>query len=129
MSARLDLRWLPGDHSICRLAPKSALPEWAAGRFLSATRTPEELSIVCEAGAVPAEVRSEGPYALLRVEGALELGLVGILASLTGPLAAAGVPLFALSTFDTDYVLVRVADRPRAERALAEVGHRFAAGE
>jgi hypothetical protein len=124
---RLDLLWTSGSYAVCRLGPKSAAPEWAVGRFVSATRTDDELSIVCEAAAVPADTVAEGPYAMLRVAGALELGLTGILASLALPLASAGVPIFALSTFDTDYVLVRERDRARAEAALAAAGHRFAA--
>ncbi|HLF55907.1 MAG TPA: ACT domain-containing protein [Thermoanaerobaculia bacterium] len=124
-AARLDLIWLPGLHAVCRLGPKAAAPDWAAGRFVSSTRTADELSIVCEFGGVPDEVRQEGPYAMFRVAGSLELGLTGILASLASPLAAAGIPIFALSTFDTDYVLVRERDRARAETTLTAAGHRF----
>jgi hypothetical protein len=125
---RLELRWLPGSHVVCRLGPKAATPDWALGRFVSATRTADELSVVCETGTVPEDVQAEGPYTMFRVTGALDLGLTGILASLAAPLAAAGIPIFAISTFDTDYVLVRERDRQRAEAALAGAGHRFVAG-
>jgi hypothetical protein len=122
---RLDLIWLPGCQAICRLGPKSAVPEWAAGRFLSTTRTADELSIVCDCDAVPDAVRQEGPYAIFRVVGSMDLGLVGILAAIAAPLAAERISIVAISTFDTDYVLVREDDRGRAESALTGAGHRF----
>jgi len=124
-SRGLDLHWLPGCRAICRLPPKSAVPAWAAGRFLSTTRTADELSIVCDCDAVPESVRQEGPYAMLRIVGSMELGLVGVLASIAGPLATAGLPIFVVSTFDTDYILVRDAERERAEEVLVAAGHRF----
>ena len=87
------------------------------------TRTADELSIVCVEDAVPPGVRSEGGRRLLQIEGALDLGMVGVLARLTATLAEAGISLFAMSTFDTDYLLIRDADVPRAVEALRSAGY------
>jgi hypothetical protein len=89
----------------------------------SVTRTPDELSVVCDASAVPDDVRCERGWRCLRVAGAMPFTLVGVLASLTAPIAAAGVGVFALSTFDTDYLLVKESDFARAVEALRTAGH------
>jgi hypothetical protein len=101
------------------------LPDWAlSSAFLSITRTSDELSVVCLQEAVPPEVRCEKGWRCLRVEGPLDFSEIGVLASLTSVLAAAGVSLFAISTFDTDYLLVGETDLERAVTALRGVGHR-----
>jgi hypothetical protein len=110
--------------TICRLDPGAALPEWAgSGRFVSITRTPAELSIVCAAHAVPATVQAERNWRALAVAGPLDFALTGILAALAQPLAAAGISIFALSTYDTDYLLVRAHALDRAIAALTAAGH------
>jgi hypothetical protein len=91
--------------------------------FHSITRTAQELSIVCSESTVPKEVRSEAGFRALRVAGPLDFQLVGILLSLAQPLAEAGVSIFTLSTFDTDYVFVREEHLERARAALAAAGH------
>jgi len=96
--------------------------------FLSISRSADELSVVCAEGYAPIDARSEGPYAILRVAGAMELDLVGVLASLAAPLASAGIAIFALSTFDTDYLLVRESERTRVQATLVAAGHRFRNG-
>ena len=121
----LEIAWIDGRYVVCRLKVDAAMPEIVGARFVTVTRTAEELSIVCDEGQAPADAKREGPYALFRVAGELPLGLTGILVSLLEPLAGAGIPIFALSTFDTDYVMVKAADRDRAERALVGAGHRF----
>ncbi len=119
----LTLSVLPIRLAVCRLAPDAERPAWAeAGAFSSITRTPEELSIVCAEARVPPGVRCEPGWRALMVHGPLDFSLTGILAGLAAPLAEAGVPLFALSTFETDYVLVREEELPRAARALSEAG-------
>lgn len=115
---------LPEIYAVCRLPRDAALPDWAAqGDLVSVTRTADELSIVCPADAVPSDVRREGGWRCLRVAGTLDFGLVGVLASLLTPLAQAGVSVFCLSTFDTDYVLVREGDLSRSTLALRAAGH------
>jgi len=123
----LDLRLLAGSYAVSRLSPDEALPEWARGELLAATWTPDELSIVSAAGSVPESVRSESGWRVLCVEGPLDFSLVGILAALTGTLARAEIAVFSLSTFDTDYLLVRERDLERALSALESDGHRITA--
>src|SRR6185369_12276302 len=113
---------LPDSCAVCRLPPDADVPAWPAGGLVSVTRTAEELSVVCREDAVPAGVRHEGGWRCLRVAGTLDFGLVGVLAALLGPLAAAGVSVFVVSTFDTDYVLVRGRQLPEALAALTAAG-------
>ena len=121
---RLTLDLVPGSYAICRWAPGELLPSWAMqGTFFSVTRTPAELSAVCDADLVPPGVTAEGPWSMLAVRGPLAFNLTGVLAGLATPLAAAGISIFAVSTYDTDYVLVRNGDIDRAVRALREAGH------
>jgi hypothetical protein len=110
--------------AICRLDPQEAVPLWAgASDFSSVTRTREELSIVCREADVPEGIRREGGWRIFKVEGPLDFALTGVLASLAGPLSEAGVSLFAVSTFDTDYVMVREDDMERAAETLRAAGH------
>ena len=109
--------------AICRLAAGDTLPPWAAGPFYSVTRTADELSVVCREAAVPAGVRSERGWRALQVQGPLDFALTGVLASLAVPLAQAGVSIFAVSTFDTDYLLVKEEQNERAARVLQLAGH------
>jgi hypothetical protein len=119
---------LPGNFGVCRLSPDDPLPAWAAnGLLLSVTRTTDELSIVCREESVPENVRCERGWRCLRVGGTLEFSLIGVLASLVGPLADASVSVFALSTFDTDYVLVKEQDLGPAIEVLRRHGHSIAA--
>ena len=112
--------------AICRLGSAQAVPTWvaeAASWLLSVTRTPEELSVVVDETAVPAGVRAEGGWRALSVVGPLSFSLTGVLASLAAPLAAAGVPVFVLSTFDTDWLLLREEHLAFAITALEEADH------
>lgn len=121
---RLQLTVMPGRFAVCRLNTNDSVPAWAHGHgFTSITRTPHELSVVCEEDRVPADVRCERGYSALAVKGPLAPEMVGVLVSLAMPLAEAGVPILAIGTFDTDYVLVRSADRERATSALRAAGH------
>jgi hypothetical protein len=114
---------LPGRFAVARLEPSAEVPAWAAGGSLVfVARTPDELSIVVDAAAVPAGVRHEADFAALAVVGPLDFGMVGILARITAALASAGVSILAQSTFDTDYVLVRGGDLATAVAALQADG-------
>ena len=122
----MDLTLLRQDLAVCRLDPDSELPEWARkGPFFSLTRTPDEWSVVCSQEIVPEGIRREGGWRAFRLQGPIDFSAVGILASLTAPLARSGISLFALSTFDTDYVLVKEVDVKKATLALREEGHRI----
>jgi len=121
---RMKLIVLPGELAIARLDPAAALPAWTTnGPISSITRTAEELSIVCGAADVPADVSAERGWRCLRVAGRLDFSMTGVLASIAVPLAQAGVSIFAVSTFDTDYVLVRERELPAAVAALTAAGH------
>jgi len=115
---------IPETLTICRLAPDADLPAWAmAAPFWSITRTPDELSVVVAKYSVPAGVRTQGAWRALKVAGPIPLSAVGILASIAEPLGRAGISLFAISTFDTDYVLVAAERLEDARIALTEAGH------
>lgn len=120
----LTLRVLPESLAVARLPPAADVPSWALrGSFLSVTRTTRELSIVAPLDAVPLHARAERGWRALEVDGPLDFALTGILAALATPLSEAGVSIFAVSTFDTDYVLVRDGQLPAALDALIAAGH------
>ena len=122
--ASLGLVRHPGVLGVCRLEPDAAVPPWAwSGPFHSVTRTATELSVVCAWESVPDGVRAFGPYAMLAVRGPLDPELVGVLAGLTGALARAAIPVFAVATFDTDWLLVSVDDADRACATLRAAGY------
>lgn len=119
----LTLRVLESELEIVRLLPGAPLPDWLRGEFVSLTRTPEELSIVCESGSAPPDARAHGPWRCFSVKGPMEFSLTGVLNSLTSPLARAGIGIFAISTFDTDYLLVQSGDLRQAVEILSAAGH------
>ena len=124
--SELALTVLDEHFAICRLAADAEVPAWVtrAAAFLSVSRTPTELSIIADEAAIPAELDAQRGYRVLRVEGPLPLELVGVLAALAVPLAAAGVPIFPVATYDTDYLFVRDTELARAVAALVAAGHR-----
>jgi hypothetical protein len=107
------------------LAPHGAVPDWVAGAgpLVSLTRTGDELSIVCPAARVPTGLRVEAGWSALKLEGPIPFDQVGVLASIVKPLAEAGISVFAISTFDTDYVLIKTASLQGALAALTGAGH------
>ena len=122
--AVLTLTVLPENLAVCRLDPGEDLPIWATiGPFYMVARTGEELSILCPERQVPPGVVREPGWRAFRFEGPFNFGLTGILASVVGPLAEAGVSVFTFSTYDTDYVLVRDGQLDLATRVLADRGH------
>ena len=129
-SHRLRVLRVPGRFAVCRFSPADAVPVWANGPgFVSITRTDDELSIVCADAVIPKGTDCMHGYVALRVEGTLAPELVGVLVSLATPLADAGIPILAIGTHDTDYVLVREADLERAAGALRAAGHEVDGGQ
>jgi hypothetical protein len=143
-----ELTVLPGELSICRLPAESGIPAWAApgegavrgdgappgtgspradgvarSPLTSVVWTADETSVVCASVVVPGDVRASSGWLALQVLGPLDLGLTGILASLARPLAEAGLALFTVSTYDTDYVLVKASSLEPALAALRAAGH------
>ena len=123
-ATRKDLRLavLHDRLAVCQLAATDAPPATPEG-FFSATRTADELSVVCAEGSVPEGARCEKGWRALKLEGPFEFTEIGVLASVAAPLADAGVSIFAVSTFDTDYVLVKEEQLENAAAALRERGH------
>lgn len=130
----LELEWLPGRFAVCRLDANDALPPWASPILTGAAampglacvvRTENELSIVIDEAVLPPSVASTLPvqrgFAAMRIVGTIDFALVGVLSRLTTALAAATISVFLISTFDTDIILVREADRERAMHALSTV--------
>ncbi len=125
---RLTLTILPDRLAVCRLPPGTPIPDWATrGRLYSVTRTADELSVVCNEANVPAGVRCVPGLRALKLEGPLDLSMIGILASLTVPLARADISIFAVSTYDTDYLLVTDENLEKAAIVLSESGHEIEA--
>lgn len=91
--------------------------------FSSVTRTPSELSVVCAEGLAPAGTKCEGGWRIFQVAGPLDFALTGVLAAIAGPLADAGVSIFSISTFDTDYVMLKEENLAKAVDALRAAGH------
>jgi len=120
----LELTLLPERFAISRLAADAPIPEWATqGPFFSVTRTGDELSVVTELSRVPPGVHSQPGWRVLRVHGPFVLSEIGVLASLATPLSETNISLFAVSTFDTDYLLVASETLLAAIAALERAGH------
>jgi hypothetical protein len=121
---RFDLTLLSERFAISRLAADAPIPNWATqGSFFSVTRTGDELSVVCEISLVPVELRSQADWRIFKVLGPFVLSEIGVLSALAAPLAKARISLFAVSTFDTDYLLVAAATLSAATTALEQAGH------
>lgn len=116
---KLKLKIIKGPFAVLRMDRDAALPDWAfGGEFFSATRTRDELSLVMEEALVPEGAReiqkTEKGWAALQIAGQLDFGLVGILAGISTLLADAGISIFAVSTYDTDYILLKETDMEKA---------------
>ena len=125
----LRLRVQPREYAVWQLPPDAPPPPIESTDFLSITHTAEELSIVSPVATVPAGARAETGWRCLQVVGPLSFELTGILADLSAPLARSGIPIFVISTFDTDYLLVKAGDLDRACTTLRDEGHVVEMGE
>lgn len=123
----MQLQALPDTYAIVRLHPGSELPDWVdKGPFRSVTRTDNEVSVVCRDHDVPEGESAERGWRVLELLGPLDFSLTGVVASLVDPLSRAEIPIFVISTFETDYVLVREGDLEDAIEALELAGHEVA---
>lgn len=117
----LTMKLLKEKYGVCRLGTTDLIPEWAqAGDFFSITRTEDELSIVCIQDNVPSDMKCERDWRILKIEGPLDFALIGILASISTILAQKGISIFAVSTYDTDYILIKDKDIDNAIAALVD---------
>ena len=120
----LKFRQLPGPYAIVQLAPDAPVPDWAAqGELTSITRTADELSIVCPTENLPTDVLSSHRWIGLKLKGPFPFSLTGVLLSFIEPLSNNGVPIFTISTYDTDYVLVQEGRSATALELLKKAGH------
>jgi hypothetical protein len=120
---QLKFRLLPGPYAIVRLAPDAPLPAWATnGDFTSVTRNADELSIVCPTVNLPSDVNSAHRWICLKLEGPFPFSQTGVLLSFIEPLSTNDVPIFAISTYDTDYVLIQ-EEFASAIDLLRQAGH------
>ena len=116
----LALKLLKEKFGVCRLNKDELIPEWAKNSdFYSITKTRDELSILCPQDSIPCGIKCEKDWRALKVEGPLEFSIIGILSSISTILAQKGISIFAISTYDTDYVLVKDKDIANAINALA----------
>lgn len=121
---KVTLQILSGEYSVCRLAAGEPVPAWADSPvFSSVTRTADELTVMCPIGQAPATVQQEKGWRVFKFQGPFQFTTTGILSAVLGPLAAAGVPILAQSTFDTDYLFVKAANAQAAINALRAAGH------
>ena len=129
MSEIIHLTILAGEAGICRLTPGSEIPSWAIQTgFYSITRTTDELSIICPVETIPDGVACETGWRVIKLEGPFEFSEIGILARILEPLAGARISILALSTYDTDYVLVKDDKLARARGVLDSAGFIFTNG-
>ncbi len=117
----LGLAILPQSLAICRLEKKLPIPGWAlsSSQFLSITSTFQEISIVCDESVVPPDVKAVKGWRAFKVEGQLDLSMTGVISALTGPLAASGISVFSVSTYETDYLLVKSERFDEAAKILS----------
>ena len=123
--SNLSLSLLPETLAVCRLPPDSAVPQWAfTGSFVSVTRTTDELSIVCAQAAVPQGIQHVANWRALKLHGPFDLTTeTGILVQILAPLGEAAIPIFAISTYDTDYILIAADNLEAAIAVLRRAGH------
>ena len=120
----MELKWIEGPLTVCKLSSTNLID--LSGDLYFIGRTDEELSLVCRTEAAPAETLArEDGWRGFRIQGALDFSLIGILSRLSGILSASGIGIFAVSTYDTDYILVKAENVDRAVRALEAEGYRF----
>lgn len=122
----LRLTILPSPVAVCRLSPNAAIPNWIRGAFTSVTRTADELSIVCDDDAVPENVQAERDWRALKLEGPIPFEMTGVASALLAPLADAQISIFLISTYDTDYLLLKASSFARAVDVLRAAGYEVA---
>ena len=126
MSHQLKFRRLPGPYVVVRFPPDEPVPTWASkGEFTSISRSLDELSIVCPAENLPHDVEAKLHWICLRLEGPFAFSLTGVLLAFIEPLSSKGIPIFAVSTYDTDYVLIQEEWIGEALNALRQAGHQL----
>jgi hypothetical protein len=123
---RLQLTLLKEMFGICRYENTAPIPDWASDApMCSITRTKKELTIVCPQNIIPAESDCSGQWRCFRIDGSFELDETGVIASVSVPLAEAGISIYVVSTYDTDYFLIRDCAIENAIAVLTDMGHKI----
>jgi uncharacterized protein len=125
MMSQFTFQLLPESYAVCKLSPNVAIPQWALGAtgFLNITKTATELSIVCLQSIVPEGVEMEMDWRVLGIVGTLDFSMVGVLSAISGLLASQSISIFVISTFDTDYLLVKQPQLASTLQSLQQAGH------
>lgn len=119
MNPSLCIALLPHAFAVCRLEKDTTIPAWAShSAFYSITKTMDELSIVVEQSKVPTDIKAEKDWRALMIEGPLDFALTGVLSAILAPLAEAKISIFTISTFDTDYILIKEKNLEQAIKIL-----------
>lgn len=119
----MKMKLLDEKYAVCRLECEDVIPLWVNTKsFISVTRTEDELSIVCVDKNIPDEIKCEKGWRVLKVEGPLDFSLIGILANISTILAKADISIFVVSTYDTDYILIKEENLQKGIRVLDESG-------
>jgi uncharacterized protein len=120
------LEWIEGEYAVCQLPAQGGDTKWMdKSGFWSVTATDEEISVVCRDMDIPAEVRKESGWCMMRIGGSLDFSLVGILSAIIAPLGEKGISVYTISTFNTDYILIKKYLAGQAQAILEESGHTF----
>lgn len=120
----MKIKILPQNFTVCQVQNASDVD--FSGDFLFFGKTDEELSLVCEGGSVPKNaIKREDGWKAMRIEGTLDFSLTGILSGISAVLAGAGIGIFAISTYNTDYILVKAENIDEAAKSLAAKGYEF----
>jgi hypothetical protein len=127
MASRVTLKALDGTYGVARLEPSDPIPAWAdGGGFVSISRSDDELSIVCRQDRIPNDVRMDGGWSCLKLQGPFAFDETGVVLSVIAPLSSNGIGIFVVSTFDGDHLLVKATDFEKTCALLVEAGHRLA---
>ena len=120
----INLTVTDGLYSIIKLPPEAAIPQWALeSAFFSITKTGDELSVVAESGCAPKGLDADAGWRTLKIEGVLDFSLVGVIAGISSVLAENNISVFVVSTYNTDYILIKKDNLDKAVRALKECGY------
>ncbi|GCE10162.1 ACT domain-containing protein [Tengunoibacter tsumagoiensis] len=123
---KLTLSLFPQVFAICRLHPDGYIPNWALiGDFISLTRTPEELSIICPQENVPEDAQAARHWRCIKVDGPFDFAVSGVHAALALPLAEENISVLSVATYETDYILIQEPDLDHAIAVLKQAGHTF----
>jgi hypothetical protein len=121
-SKNIEFSVLKGTYAVCRLNPEIKIPSWILERpFFAITKTTSELSLVCDQADLPDQIEAERDWSIIKVLGPLDFNKTGIIATLSKALAEARIPIFVISTYETDYLLVKEKSKQMTVSLLATV--------